>query len=251
MNKLIYSILSVKKDHEKLESLLVSMKGISKSDLYLISFDEISVVVSDVEKIGFTADKNSAIEYAGVIETLANQLTLLPMRFGSFMESNGAITSLLERNYSEISLNLQKVENMHEFGLKVFCDPETLKAGLKAKSEANTSATTSIDNESKNSVYKDWVIKKLAEHRLEELLLGFIDSVIATITKQLERLTTIHKFKKMATASILVDAVFLLEKNQKDDLIQTIDELEKIYPELNFLLTGPWPPDNFVEITLK
>jgi hypothetical protein len=46
-------------------------------------------------------------------------------------------------------------------------------------------------------------------------------------------------------------AVFLLDKERKDALIHVIEELQNQYPGLNFVLTGPWPPYNFVESTIK
>lgn len=251
MDMMIYSILSVKNNHEKLNTLLITMKGISGVDLYAVSLDEISAVVCDIKRVNLIADRSNAIEYAGVIETLAKQFTLLPMRFGSVLESTDAIIKMLERNYHDIQQNLLKVDNKCEFGLKIFCDSEKLKAELRAKSEADTKTPDKPDPEIKNSVYRDYVNKKLKEHRLEELLLTYIDSVIAEITGYLARLNAVSKFKKMATASIIVDAVFLLDKERKGELIQSVEDLQNQYPGLNFVLTGPWPPYNFVEITIK
>ena len=251
MKKMIYSILYLKKNPEKLNSLLVGMRGISGTDLNVVSFDEITAVVSDVKRSELIADKSNAIEYAGVIETLAQQFTLLPVRFASIMESAEAIIKMLEKNYNEIRHNLQKIENKYEFGLKVFCDSEKLKLELRIKSEADTQTPEKLETEIKNSVYKDYVDKKLKEHRLEELMLTYVDSVIAKITGYLYRLNTVNKFKKMATTTTIIDAVFLLDRERKDGLIHVIGDLQNQYPGLNFILTGPWPPYNFVEIAIK
>lgn len=251
MEKIIYSILSVKRNPEKLNALLVGMKGISGSDLCAVSFDEITAVVSDINRTNLIADRSNAIEYAGVIENLAQQFTVLPMRYGSIMESTGSIIKMLERNYHEFQQNLQKVENKREFGLKIFCDSEKLQAELRAKSETDTTTPAKHAPEIKNSVYRDWVNKKLKEHRLEELLLTYVDSVIVKITGYLDRLNAVNKFKKMATATNIIDAVFLLDKERKDALIQAVEILQNQYPGLNFVLTGPWPPYNFVEINIK
>ena len=251
MEKMIYSILSVKRNSEKLNALLVGMKGISGTDLCAVSFDEITAVVSDAKRADLIADRSNAIEYAAVIENLAQQFTVLPMRYGSIMESADSINKMLERNYHEFQQNLQKVENKYEFGLKIFCDPEKLKSELRVKSEADTQTPEKPATEIKNSVYKDYVDKKLKEHRLEELMLTYVDSVIAKILGYLDRLNTINKFKKMATDTNIIDAVFLLDKERKDALIHVTEDLKNQYPVLNFVLTGPWPPYNFVEIAIK
>ena len=249
MDKMIYSILSIKNNPEKLNALLDGMKGISGTELYAVSFDKISVVVSDIVRANLIADRSNAIEYAGVIETLAQQFTLLPVRFGSVMESTGAIIKMIQKNYNEIQHNLQKVENKCEFGLKVFCDTEKIKAELRAKTEAESIIEPAQGNE--NSIYRDYLYKKLKEHRVEELLLAHVDTIIQDITTHLEQLNPIHKFKKMATATNIIDAVFLLEKDKKDDLIHAVNDLQNQYAGLRLMLTGPWPPYNFVDITPK
>jgi len=251
MEKMIYSILSIKKNSDKLIPLLVGMKGISGTDLKAVSFDEITAVVSDVKRADLIADRSKAIEYAGVIENLAQQFTVLPMRYGSIMESAESINKMLERNYHEFQQNLQKVENKCEFGLKIFCDSKKLKSELRIKSEADTQTPEKPATEIKNSVYKDYVDKKLKEHRLEELMLTYVDSVIVKILGYLDRLNAVNKFKKMATDTNIIDAVFLLDKERKDALIHVTEDLKTQYPGLNFVLTGPWPPYNFVDINIK
>ena len=251
MKKIIYSILYLKRNPEKLNSLLVGMKGISGSDLYAVSFGEITAVVGDAKRADLIADKSNAIEYAGVIETLAQQFTLLPVRFGSVMESAEAIIKMLEKNYNEIRHNLQKVENKYEFGLKVFCDSKKLKSELRTKSEADTQTPEKSATGIKNSVYKEYIDKKLKEHRLEELMIAYVDSVIAKITGDLDRLNTINKFKKMSSDTNIIDVVFLLDKERKEALIYVTEDFKNQYPGLNFVLTGPWPPYNFVKIAIK
>ncbi len=247
----LYTILSVKSGHGKLNELLNSIKGISNANLFTVSVDQISVVVSDIKRADLITDRTNAIAYAGVVEILAQQFTLLPVRFGSMMESADAVIKMLEKNYQELQQNLEKVENKFEFGLKIFCDSEKLKASLILKSEVGASTNINKIQEIKNTVFRDYVNKKLAAHRLEELLISHVDSVIAVIKGHLAQLNTISKFKKMLTETTIVDAVLLLDKERKDPLINVIEGLQKHYPGLNFVLTGPWPPYNFVDFTIK
>ncbi|MEI6049096.1 MAG: GvpL/GvpF family gas vesicle protein [Bacteroidota bacterium] len=251
MEKMIYAIVYVKRDPEKLSELLSGFKGIAGAGLYSVLFSEIAAVVRDINRDGLIADRSTAIEYAGVIETLSQKFTLLPMRFGSVMESTDAIEKMIERNYPEIQQNLQKVDNKYEFGLKVLCDSEKLRSGLIAKSTAGTTTSVNPDAEIIKSVYRNWVDKKLKEHRLEELLLAHVDSVIATIKGYLSALNAVTKFKKMLSETTIIDAVFLLEKEQKDTVIKITEDLQNQYPELSFVLTGPWPPYSFVDFTVK
>ena len=251
MGTLIYSILLVKVSKEKIDTLLSEMKGLEGENIYGICIDEIIAVVSEINNENISKDKFTAIEYAGIIEILSQQFTLLPMRYGSVMESSDSIIKMLRRNYPEILQNLLIVENKFEYGLKILCDSDKLKSDLRDKSQTQTQLSDNQNPDRQNSVYRDWVNKKLIEHRLEELVLTYVDSIISQITETLDGLNTIHKFKKMASESIMVDSVFLLGKEFKNDLITKIESFQNLYPELNFVLTGPWPPYSFVNFTVK
>ncbi|MEI6749950.1 MAG: GvpL/GvpF family gas vesicle protein [Bacteroidota bacterium] len=251
MEKLIYAIVSVNSDPEKLNELLSGMKGIAGSDIYAVPIHEITAVVSDMKRADLITDKSHAIEYASVIEILTKQFTLIPMRFGSFLKSTGAITKMLETNYYEFQQTLQKVEGKFEFGLKVFCDPEILKTELRSKSEVLVQTAANPDPEIKNSVYREYINRKLKEHRLEELMLTYVDKVISDITGTLVRLDAINKFNRMGTPTNIIDAYFLLKKEKKEELIQMFGDMQNQYPALNLILTGPWPPYNFVDITIN
>ncbi|MFZ4547880.1 MAG: GvpL/GvpF family gas vesicle protein, partial [Bacteroidales bacterium] len=236
---------------EKLNTLLLGIKGIADVGLSAVRQDGIAAVIGENNKSDLISDKANAIQFAGIIEKLAQNVTLLPMRYGSFMESSDAVALMLERNCEEIGQNLRKVEGKYEFGLKVFCGSEKLKANIVQKNETGTESLQNAVNEVKNSVFREYINAKLKAHRLEELVISYVDSVITAINAQLAMLQAEHKFKKMASASILIDSIFLLEKGKKIELVEAIKTLQNHYPDLDFVLTGPWPPYSFVETTIK
>jgi len=138
-----------------------------------------------------------------------------------------------------------------EFGLKVFCDSEKLKEELLTKTKDGIKSPANPAHEIENSVFREYVNKKLKEHRLEELVLVYVDSVIAEINSYLSFLNADSKIKKLPSASVMIDAVLLLPKGRKNDLIQAAGDLQNQYPGLSFVMTGPWPPYSFVEIAIK
>ncbi len=251
MAMLIYAVLQTKPGSGNLNTIPEDIKGIREELVYAVPFKEITAVVGNINETNVIPDKLDVIAYAGVIEKLLQKYTLLPMRFGSKMESNEAIKNMLENNYTEFQKNLQKVENKVEFGLKIFCDAEKLKQDLLKKSEVKEVSPPHKSIESKNSVFTDYINKKLKEHRYEEMLLRYVETVITEITDCLSSLSTDSRFTKMTSAKQLIDSVFLLEKEKDPLLIENIQTLQKKHPGLNFILTGPWPPYSFVELTLK
>ncbi|MFA4853558.1 MAG: GvpL/GvpF family gas vesicle protein [Bacteroidales bacterium] len=249
MDKIIYAILTSNDRRDELTKLLSEIRGISDSALFNITYNNISVVAGDFSSNKIIVDKEFAIDYARVIEDLAQHFTLLPVRFGTLMESPDAIKEILIKYYDEFKQNLQKVENKYEFSLKVLWDYEKCSGKIRIKTESEDQNAAKLFHH--NSISTDYLLKKLKKHRFENALLKHVEQLIEEISSHLAQLNPIHKFQKMVTPNIILDAVFLLEKNKKDEFIHAIDHLKSQHDDLNFLLTGPWPPYNFVEITLK
>jgi len=251
MKKLIYAILSLDDNPDRRIAIPPEITGIPGDKLHLIRQGGIAAVAGNTNGDAVDTVRKAALQYAGIIENLSFHFTLLPVRFGSVMESEDAVTRMLEKNATAILANLQKVDNRFEFGLKIFCDSEKLSAFLVNKTDPAASTNDPPPTDLPPSVYRDYVNKKLKAHRLEEMMLAYVDSVIAVITSKVSALTSISRFTKMASTSNLIDAVFLLEKEKKDELVVTIAGLMEEHPMLTFMLTGPWPPYNFVDLNIK
>jgi hypothetical protein len=248
MNTMIYALISL--IDLKTTPDIEKIKGINGNSLEIITVDNIGAVVCTIDSTDLVVDNTKAIEFANVIETLSNLFNLLPVRFGSIMESNEAITKMLEKNSTQILQNLLKVKNKSEFGIKVMCDSIALKAELITKSIPGLSITETQESENTSSVFRNYVEKKLKEHRIEEMILMYVDEVISEITTTLESLKASFKFKKMVSEKIMIDAILLIDKQMKKELIQAVTDLQNQYPTLRIILTGPWSPYNFVEIKL-
>ena len=251
MEKLIYAILDAKNADDLLNNRLNGMHGTGGSKLYFLQGREVLAVVGDLNKAAFVPDTTSALGYAGVIENLVQDFTLLPMRFGSVMDSAAAIEGMLANNNDIFLRNLSQVNGKLEYGLKVFCDVDGLRSKLKNNAEKDSLLFSPPASANQNSVYKDYILQKLSAHRLEEQLMSFVDSVITEVGKLTDALNITKKTRKMTGESIIADCVMLMEKDKKAALIRAVEVLQNQFTDLNFILTGPWPPYSFIEFTIK
>lgn len=251
MGILIYSLVLTNDRQQQLIDQLITMKDIDGANLKAIVFDRISAVVSEIEKTELVVNQSNAILFAEIIDQLNQQFTLLPMRFGSIMDTIDSVSQMLQSNYQQFFKNLLKVENKIEFGLKIFCDPEKLKEDFRLESESENEMLDDPNAGHNVSVYRDYINKKLKAHRIEQKLLSFSDAVASDFSEIIAQWNTENKIKKMVTEANIVDAVFLLDESKKGELVQSIKGLQAKYPWLSFLVTGPWPPYNFVDVALK
>jgi hypothetical protein len=249
MKKIIYAILSTNQSLTEISDLVNGMKGIMDANLYVLSFNDISIAVSDFTPSKDITNRELAIDFAGVIEALSQQVTLLPVRFGTFIKTDEIVHQLLVNHYDSFLRNLQKVENKCEFGLKVLCDSETFSTKISAQAAAVE--VQPREYFSTDTVHTNYLLEKIKINKLEDSLFQYVDQLIEDISQYLTQINPDSKYKKMVTNSILLDAVFLVKKNKKDEFIQAISTFKQQHDDLQFLLTGSWPPYSFVDIVIE
>lgn len=249
MKKIIYAILSTNQSLTEISDLVNGMKGIMDANLYVLSFNDISIAVSDFTSSKDITNRELAIDFAGVIEALSQQVTLLPVRFGTFIKTDEIVHQLLVNHYDSFLRNLQKVENKCEFGLKVLCDSETFSTKISAQAAAVE--VQPHEYFSTDTVHTNYLLEKIKINKLEDSLFQYVDQLIEDISQYLTQINPDSKYKKMVTNSILLDAVFLVKKNKKDEFIQAISTFKQQHDDLQFLLTGSWPPYSFVDIVIE
>jgi hypothetical protein len=249
MYQLLYAIVATPGQSDFLASLLSSIKGVENSTLAMISSNGLTAIVEKTNRNHLVASPENALAFAKVIEVLSWNYSVLPVRYGTVMKSSESVIELLERCNSKFKETLQRIENKEEFSLKVLWDYE--KGSEKIRQQMKSGVAQKNLPFEGNTISKTYLLQKLEEHRFEDALLSYVEQLIAEICNLIEQLNPIHKFKKMVSQNLILDAVFLLEKEKKESFTKIIDQLKNQYSDLHFLLTGPWPPYNFVEPNIK
>ena len=252
MSKLIYAFVEANSSPPELGLLLKYMQSISGTTLAAIRVNGVTAIVSDLNRADLVADKLSAIAYAGIIEELAKKFTVIPVRFPSFLGSSSEVEEMINRNLEGILDNFRKIENKSEFGLKIFCDKQVLKETLKQKDNETIGKPEGSElREGSPSVYREWVDKKLKEYQLEEQVTAYVNSILTVINESVEPIQAGCKFRKMVSETLILDAIFLVRKQQKTVLVEMVKSMEAQFYVLTFVLTGPWPAYSFVDFTVK
>ena len=244
--KCIYAILDPNvngSDHKP------DIMGLGSSSVYFVGFRDISAAVSNVNRDTIKVSSDIAFSYEKIIEDLWAKFNLLPMRFGTVMKNDTNIVEILKRNYSDFVDNLKKVENKSEFGLKILLDMN--KIDYKSENTFNLDNYKKLKQLNKNSIYRNYLIDKLKQHKSEDSFMKKIDDIIEEIHNPLQKLSYLYKVKKMVTPKIILNATYLIKNDIKEEFIQTIKQIKREKRDLNFLLTGPWPPYNFVNLSIK
>ena len=251
MKKLIYALVSAGDDPAKLQEMTAGMRGLADEPLSLISTGAIHAVCGDTGAKGPEVSRDNALAFAAVTDAFWKDFTLLPVRFGSVMDSAETVLSMLVEKKDAILSGFSGVEGRCEFGIKVFFNQETQQGEEAREAEPVPEKPAGTPAGQGRSVFSEYVAGKLRAHREEEKLLAYVTSVAGEIEGCLARLKATGKTRKMTNAATMADVVLLLEQEKSGLLVAEVSDLQKRHPGLSFLLTGPWPPYSFSDLTLK
>jgi hypothetical protein len=243
--KIIYAIIASPADTTiEFDKLLETIAGIAGSSLYSIAYQTVAAIVSNIEDLKSWRNQQTALEYANVIEILSRNLSLLPAKFGSFLTSDNDVLQFLERYYIHFSNNLTTVGNKYEYGLKVFCHSKLYVTNYRTPGGVENKKRKYIAS---STVQATYLLQKLKRQQEADALCEFVEDLNRTINRCLTPLQVIQKINTMACGTVLLDTVFLVNKNRQAEFVEIVMQSKDCYPDLYFLLTGPWAPYNFVE----
>ena len=228
---------------------LAEIEGLDGSAVYAVPYQDISAAVSDIGSHPLKLSNEVALNYESIIERIMEKYPLLPMRFGTLVKDEGEVGALLQKYYADFVNNLQHVQGTLEYGLKLLWDVEQVKSQIRTLYKTENGKGFGRVNE--DSPHHQYLLKKFKEHHVEDALMKHAESIIAQIHPPLQELSVCSTFKKMITPKIILNAAYLVEREQQETFIHKVEELHEKERDVKFLLTGPWPPYNFTEISLR
>ncbi|MCL3782191.1 hypothetical protein EMN47_17520 [Prolixibacteraceae bacterium JC049] len=244
----IYAIIPTPNSLNHLSALLNSIKGIHQSSLLALPLNRVTVILEATNNKTVSFSKKNLIHYLETIENLFAHYSLLPFRFGMVL-SPLTLIDLIRSKESELIQNLTFISQKTEFGLKVFWQsPEIRDKQITARMSKNSFFLTSSKNLTTSQQY---LIKKVHKHRYIAYREAICEEVAAKIEHSISKLNVIVKHEKNCSDNLLLETYFLLNGKQSDKLRQIILELGNKEKDLQLILTGPWPPFNFINVTLK
>lgn len=223
------------------QKIKLSGGGLYGLDLYNISCREISAVVSDVSTLDYKEE--NLLLHAEIIEKLMRFGTVLPFRFGIAFNDEQTVRGVLESFYESFSDNLKRLEGRVEMGIKIIWQPEKIierATGIKPRWSWPDPAVSSTGT--------GYLKRKMEEHFARSALESGADQLVREIDGIFRPLFEECRVQTLRTRNMPMNGVYLIARGRLDEFRRRFRHLKEQYPDLRFLLTGPWPPYNFTGI---
>ncbi|MDP2929375.1 MAG: GvpL/GvpF family gas vesicle protein [Candidatus Omnitrophota bacterium] len=223
------------------EKIDETMRGLNDAPLFNIPYRDIGIVVSDLNAQIQKEDKTSVLKHEEVVEKLMDKFTILPMRFLTLFSGKEQILLMMKDYYDDFIENLDKLREKIEFGVKTIWPGDLIK-------ERITAAHRKSDNLPlvASSSGKSFMNEKFENYKIDKEFEEEADRCIAIVDGFFSKFISEKRLEKLKTDNLLLSASYLVDNEKRDDFKKAFEELRGSGGDLKYLLSGPWPPYNFI-----
>ena len=200
-----------------------------------------------------TPEVSQLLEYAGVINAVFERITLLPMRFGCWLDGEQELRHLLDRKRDTFRAQLERLDGCAELGIRVMPSPssgpdknapaaETPIAGPERTNGEGRDHEATLPHRSGAS----YLLNRVDRYRRADLQKDAFERLTQRIQDALAGLYV----QSVATRDVvrqngLWSWHFLVRRQDIERFREACGTLQTTLSH-PLLLTGPWPPYNFV-----
>ena len=212
--------------------------GLEDRAVDILPLDGMAAVISELEQGRPEPTEGHLRAHFRVVEAFVAGHTILPVRFGAAFAGLAELKKHLERAHGYYSNDLQRLRGQIEVGIRALrrgaatClslsteEPVPADAGPGARYLAGKRAQAA---------------QILSRQRREKDLADLLIKRLAALGSPVE-----WRGASGAACETSVSAAFLLPRERLRGFEQDVSALRALEPDLDILLTGPWPPYSFV-----
>jgi hypothetical protein len=239
----VYGVLAAK------DAGAISADGVAGASVRTVSDDDLAVLVSDVEGGALAAAREVRAHWR-VLEEVSSAATVLPLRFGTVMESDQAVRErLIEPNAERLTGLLGELAGRVQLSVKGEYDEERLLREVVQDAPAIEAMRRRVRTLPDEAGYYERI-------RLGEAVAAEVDRHRAEDTdlalKRLTPLAVASRSEALGAADAAFNLAFLVEENSVDDFSAGVKALGgELGDRLRIRYVGPLPPYSFAEMDLN
>ncbi|MBI2462501.1 MAG: GvpL/GvpF family gas vesicle protein [Candidatus Rokubacteria bacterium] len=224
--------------------------GLGGQEVAVIAYRDLGAVISNAPPGTCAIAKENLLAHERVLERVMEEHAVLPVRFGTVAANAEEIRWILERGYRELKHLLRDMDGKVELGVKALWrdmdhifrevaeeneEIRRLRAGIAGR----PSRLTHVQRIAIGQMVQA-ALEAKKEREGEELL------------RDLRRLAVDHRVHRTIGDRMLLNAVFLVDRDREGEFDDLMERLEHRHRErLKFVYVGPAPPYNFVDLALS
>lgn len=170
------------------------------------------------------ASLEQLVRYEETVERIMQTHTILPMRFGSVLDSEEAVRELLRARSTEFLSSLLHLAGATEYGLRVSTAPEPV-------------LTVAEPRDLRPESGEAYMRSRLEVHRRSREMCDWLD-------EELDGLVRDRSYRPMANPGAPLSAAYLVDRLTEQEFRDRLSELSEVSGRILWW-SGPWPPYSF------
>jgi hypothetical protein len=215
-------------------------EGLGGGKVQVIENNGLAAAVSAVSEADISKDTLTVIAYHKIIETFHGQLCVIPLRFGTIVNHESEVQRLLQEHADRYKSLLCQLEGRVEMSVRV------IVADNSPIAEASHEPV--LEDSSSSESGAAYLARRKAHHDAQERACARNKDVVERYCSPFKGLFVNSKFdiSKLAVHSNVVFSLhFLVPKPSIEPFREAYGHL-KSREYAKIMLSGPWPPYNFV-----
>lgn len=232
------------------QPLEITTKAVGGNDsVHNLPYHGIGVLYSAVNGKTIQPTRDNLMAHQKLLESLMEQYTVLPMRFGIVAQSKGVLYDGLNTSSSIIRSKLQYFQGKRELNIKAFWVKAHIYEYIIDNYPNIRSFRDSIQKlKGQTGHYKSIELGQM----VERALIAESEKEAEAITTEISSVTLQQRKGKIFGELMFLNLSVLVNGQMESQLDQLVNETaEKRIGKVQFKYTGPTPPASFVDIHLK
>ncbi len=209
----------------------------------------VAAVVSDAGDGPLRATAAGLKAHSRVLDQLAADTTVLPLRFGTALPDDDAVVEdLLRPHRDRFTGLLSRLDGHVQLTVKVFLDEEAVLRDVVRRDRGVATLWRRVKDVPAEAAYYDRIALG------QEIARAVQERSAASARPLLEQLVPLSadsRTNEPAQELMVVDADFLVARDRLGEFDAAVDALARSRPQLQFKYLGPMPPYSFADVVLQ
>jgi hypothetical protein len=198
-------------------------RGLGGATLRGLESEGLAAVYSRHRSLRPRPSPELVLAHERVVEAIMASGPVLPLRFGTQLEREERLAAVLHERRAELLRALDRVRGHVELGIRAF--------------SARDSHTDVHPGERTG---REYLLARAADHRRA-------DEAARHLHAPLAEFASASRLRERPTPPAVLVAAYLVENDRVAEFRARAGELADRYDHLRAVVTGPWPPYNFVQ----
>jgi hypothetical protein len=223
-----------------IDALPHPLRGITGAEVRLLKAGDFSVLVSDFAGDKAPVNRENVVSHAAVVQSTLEHTTPLPFRFGVVV-TPAQLESFVTARHDALKARLDLVRGCVEMSVKV------ISSGNNGKPQRLEEQTSTLGDKPGTM----FLLEKRHELLGSEARVAEAQQIASWLQAQIGEVVRETRIETNLTDKLLLATSHLVERGVVEQYRTRLKSARLERPELNFLVSGPWPPYSFANIDLE